>query len=102
MMLKKIALLLSFTVSGCMLVPVEQEPRWTDEVLQDLPDTPAPDYIPTRRLSGAERRELAANDQEVRQAGASVREEGQPLRDQDPDSEAYAAEQRARAQDGPN
>jgi len=99
MMLKKITLLLSFAVSGCMLAPVEQEPRWTDEVLQELPESSAPEFIPTVQLSQADRSDLEANDLEVRVAGDVVREEGEEMRAQESDTEAFATEQRARAQE---
>lgn len=101
MMLKKIALLLSFTVSGCMLAPVEQEPRWTDDVLAELPEAEAPDYIPTVRLTRSDRRDLVENENDVRARGEAVRRDGEALRAQTPDTEEFAAEQRARAQ-GPD
>jgi hypothetical protein len=58
----------------------------------------APVFVPTLRLSEDERTDLQLHEADVLQSGLAVLEAGQALRGPDPDSERYAAEQRARTQ----
>lgn len=99
MTLKRTLLLLSaMLLTGCMMAPAQQAPRWTDDALTAQPPHNAPLYVPTLRLSEDERTDLQAHEAEVIQSGVTVLAAGQALRGPDPDSERYAAEQRARTQ----
>lgn len=99
MTLKKAFLLLSsMLLTSCMMAPAQQDPRWTDDALAAQPAHAAPVFVPTLRLSEGERTDLQLHEADVLQSGLAVLEAGQALRGPDPDSERYAAEQRARTQ----
>ena len=99
MTLKKTLLLMSsMLLTGCMMAPAHQDPRWTDDALAAQPPHAAPVYVPTLRLSEDERTALLEQEADVLVRGRAVLDAGQALRGPDPDSERYAAEQRARTQ----
>ncbi|WP_375549100.1 hypothetical protein ABWI01_01510 [Oceanicaulis alexandrii] len=99
MTLKKTLLLLTpLFLAGCMMAPARQDPRWTDEALAAQPPHEAPVFVPTLRLSADERTSMRAQEADVIESGRAVLADGQALRGPDPDSERYAAEQRARTQ----
>ena len=59
MTLKKAFLLLSsMLLTGCMMAPAHQDPRWTDDALAAQPAHAAPVFVPTLRLSEDERTDL--------------------------------------------
>jgi len=94
---KTLLLLAPLLASGCMLTPVDQAPRWTDTALEQQPAPEAPDYVPTLILDPATRQTLSDQQNAALAQGAEVRDQGDALRAPDPESTAYAAEQRARA-----
>lgn len=99
MTLKKTLLLMSsMLLTGCMMAPAQQDPRWTDDVLAAQPAHDAPVFVPTLRLSEDERTDLLVQEADVLRSGLAVLDTGQALRGPVPDSERYAAEQRARTQ----
>ena len=85
-------------MAGCMMAPAPQAPRWTDDALAAQPPQEAPVYVQTLRLSDAERQALSENEADVVEIGREVLDQGDALRGPDPQSEQYAAEQRARTE----
>lgn len=96
-MLQKTFLLMTpLLMAGCMMAPAQQDPRWTDDALAAQPAQEAPVYVQTLRLSDSLRQVLAENETQVVEIGREVLDQGDALRGPDPQSEQYAAEQRAR------
>lgn len=85
-------------LAGCMMAPVQQDPRWTDDALAAQPAQEAPVYVQTLRLSESERQILSEHEADVVETGRDVLDQGDALRGPDPQSEQYAAEQRQRTE----
>ena len=76
----------------------EAEPRWTDIHLQNAPSQSAPEFI-AREVQNPE--ELNSTEQDMEkllEARDEVLNASLEVSDADPDSEAYAAEARERAE----